>query len=819
MSNIENAPIEDFMARNYLQYAFSITLGRAIPALEDGLKPVHRRVLYGCSVENAHHNKPFRKNALLVGTILGRYHPHGDTSVYDTLIGLSRAWTMRMPLIQVQGNAGNISGDNSAAMRYTEGRLSKVSASFLDDLKFSQTVNWRNNYNNEEKEPELLPVHLPNILINGTTGIAVGYSSDIPPHNPKEVVNLVKEYIRSGETLTDDEIIDLLEAPDFPTGGIITNKSDLRNIYKTGNGVIRVKGKFEIVEDEKYIRVTELPYGLTTDRLISTITERVREKKDDLHNHLVDIKDYSDRRGKSSSTSVDIRIFANKKADLEYVSRLLLSLTPLQSTVKCNFNLVYKSDIGLMTLPMIVRNWVKFRYETAYRKINEQFSIHQNRLHIYEGMIKVIGTKGNLDKTISTIRSAPNKDKAAELLKEKIGLSLIQSNAILELTLSRLTKLGIDSITQKRKEIEILRNDCHELLTDKTKMAEYVIGEMEVALSSLPKDSLARLTQTEDSEANSDVIIEPGVSFITLSLENYVRRVDVESLTSQKRGGKGRTGIKVRKNDAILSTLTCDNESTLFALTNQGRVHSFIAGVLREDSLTSTGGYIGNYIALSEGEKVVKLVEVSKESMKQLKGYSVCLIANTGKFKKTSLSEYLTNRKTGVIAINLDEGSHIVDGCLGKTGSSVMLVTKMGYCVHFNLDSVRSISRTGKGQGGAVLREGDNLIACVNVSTAVQAVSTITEDGYAKSVTMDQLPIKSIYTKGYKIIPTGRQLNGVLATETEDMDCLATTLKGKAIRFSLSEIRETKARMTLGVKVVTLDKNDNVLNVCMFVKD
>lgn len=817
--NINDIELREVLTENSLKYGYSISLARSVPALEDGLKPIHRRIMYSLSLMNSGPNAPLRKAARIIGDVIGRFHPHGDTSAYDAMVSMSAPWITRVPLIDFQGNKGSITGDKAAAMRYTEARLSKISTSFLDDLKTKQVVEWKPTYNQEEDEPILLPVMFPNILVNGTTGIAWGYSTDIPPHNPKKVIEATRAYL-SNKDIKEGDLIKLIGHPDFPTGGVITNKSELPKIYETGRGIISLRAKYELDTDGHYVRITEMPYSVSIEKFIKRIDELVRVEKNNIFKeHISNVLDFSNRKNRPHSTDVDIRIFVKKKSDLEFVTRLLLKHSLMSTSVKCNFVLVDDGKINSLNLKDIISKWVDFRLKTLYKRTNKQFNHYQNQIHRQEGYIKVIATEKSLDATVSHIRAASSKADAKERLIKYIDLSPVQADAILDMPLSRLTKLGIDEIKAKLVELQKQVEYLITLLTEEGKMEELMDEELAAVPSLLPKELLDMRTVAEDSTVDTEVIIEPGTSFITLSMNGYIRRVNIDQLKAQKRGGKGKTGIKVRKTDSILSTLTCANEDTLILLTDTGRAFKMISGQLSDDTLAVVGTHLSNYIPLLEDETIIKIVPVTQEQVEATEGLSLALITNTGKIKKTSLDEYLTNRSTGLIAITLEEDSFIVDGCLVTEEDSVILLTSNGFCVHFDVNTIRTIARASKGQGGVVLRDGDSVISIVPITPKTDGLITVTDEGYCKLAPMENYPKKSVYTKGYRVIPTGKHLNGALTVEDDLSDCLVTTFSGKAIRFDQTEIRALKGRATLGVKVVTLEEDDNVLNVCMFPSD
>lgn len=803
----------------YLQYSYSVLLGRAIAAVEDGLKPVHRRVIYGMSEMNAIHSKPFRKNGLIVGIVLGHYHPKGDTAVYDSLIGLGQPWSMRSPLVTIQGNKGNISGDGSAAMRYTEGRLSKLAGSMTTDLRYKGSVQWMDNYNKELQEPVFLPVPFPNILLNGTSGIAVGYSADIPPHNPVEIMNAVEYLVSTSQAdFSFKEFSDLIPGPDFPTGGTVCNASTIPGIYNRGHGIITLRCKYEINEKENYIKITELPFMVKSENLINSLIEELVEKKTALHLHVRDASDYSNRRDNPDSTDVDIRIFGRKKADLNYVLQLLLVNQNLTRSIKCNFNVLVGGDLAPnSSVESILRNWIDFRKRTIRKRTSIQFTECQNSIHIYEGFLTVIGDSKTLDNTIGIIRSSSNKVDANSRLREEIGLTVLQAAAVLDLTLSRLTKIGRGDIEGRLVEQNTLKAKLIGILTSESLVSELLISEMRAAISTIPAALQRRKTVLTDIDTGSnDIIIEPGQSQITFSANGVIRRINLDGLKKQGRGGKGRVGVKLRKNDSLFATLNCNNEDTLFILTNRGRCFQLISGSIPESDIGAVGHHLSNFIEFAEKEEAIKVIPVSSEQMRTPQGLFLNIITDNGKFKKTGLEEYIGSRRNGIIAIELEENGTIIDACLATDTDSMMLLTGLGHCIHFEMNTVRPISRTSKGRIGGELRSKDGFIGMARINSDQSEVVTVTDAGQMKKVHASRFPLNSIGTKGYKVIPNNSILQCVFTLDKEsEQDCILTTSNGKVIRFASSEIKATISRSALGVKAVDLDEGDLVLAVCL----
>lgn len=800
---IQNEEFAEQLGEDYLRYAYSISLGRSLPDWRDGLKPVQRRVLFVAKHEGILHNRPYRKAAKLVGSILGMVHPHGDSAVYDAAIRLGQGWVMSTPLIDVQGNKGAISGDGHAAMRYVETRLTPLAAEYLRDLNQS-TVRWSPTFDAENVEPEVLPVPVPNALINGATGMAVGFATDIPPHNIHDVVKTTKQLVENPDS-TIAELLATLKGPDFPTGAIITNESELLNMYTTGNGVLRVRAKVEHqrISNREALVFTELPFLVKTEKVIETIAELVRDKKiEGIH----DVRDDTSNQSGGVGNRVELVVLLKQNADINVVEHQLFKLVEhLNKPIKFNLNGILDGKVRQFNLKEILETWITFRREVIRNRTSAELRTYRARLHILEGLLKILDPKV-MDQVIKLIRAAKTQDIALEqLMSDKFGLSRKQGEAVLAMRLGKLTSMGKAELTEEQSDLNDKVAHCFNILKDNKLVDKILVAEMMDA-AKVSKAHVGRQTSLATIAQGAEQEFPMGQAILTLSEAGFVRRVPTDAFNAQKRGGKGKIGVAVKKDDGIRQSVHADNHDKLFLFTDKGRVLQVFAGQIPESTPTKIGVHIRSVIELPDDENVVALVPVAADE-----GY-LAVVTKLGKLKKTKLSEFQNIRKSGIIAVKLNEGDSIVDAAFINETDSIIVASRAGRAARFEHSEVRATSRDTFGVNAMTLEEGDEVLALLSLTGSGHIV-TVSTDGQAKKTLVSEYPTKSRPTKGVITMSfAGDNSLAYFNVIGDDDDIVATSSNGKAIRVESGQIAALK-RITRGSRLINLDKDEAVNSV------
>jgi len=785
------------MKQSYIDYAMSVIVSRALPDARDGLKPVHRRILYGMNALGIGPNQPHKKSARIVGEVMGKYHPHGDSSIYDAMVRLAQPWNMRYPMVDGHGNFGSIDGDGAAAARYTEARMTPFSLEMLRDIE-KDTVDFVPNYDGEEEEPVVLPSRVPNLLINGSDGIAVGMATAIPPHNLSDTIDACVKVIDEPDCSIDD-VIKIIKAPDFPTGGIIMGKGGAREAYRTGQGKVVVRSVASIEEGSRgkqQIIVTEIPFQVNKAALIQKMAELVKLKQLE---GITEIRDESSREG------LRIVIELKKDANAQIILNRLYKHTQLQKNVSMIMLAIDEGKPKILNIRQIIDIYLNHQKEVVTRRTIFDKKKAEARAHILEGYLIALE---NIDEIIKIIRSS--YDDAQQKLMDRFGLSEIQAKAILDMQLRRLQGLEREKIEAEYEELERKIAYYKELLEDEHKLMGVVKDEL---LEVKKKWGDKRKTQIKADEAEideEDLIHEEDVC-ITLTHLGYAKRVPADTYRAQKRGGKGITGLTTRENDFVKQMIMCSSHDNLLFFTNLGKVHMIKAYEIPEGSRTAKGIPIVNFISLMSTERVTAVIRLDEAEANK---FLIC-VTKKGTIKKTALTEFITNRKTGLIAIKLREGDELI-GVKQTTGTNnVIIVTRQGKCISFSEDDVRPMGRIAGGVR-AIRLEGNDEVVSMELVDPSEELMVVTKKGYGKRTKARDYKIQVRGGKGLltydksKFKKTG-ELVGAIAVDDED-DVMLINSDGIIIRVPAKEVSRL-GRATQGVKIMNVSEDANIIAI------
>lgn len=784
------------MKQAYMEYAMSVIVSRALPDARDGLKPVHRRILYAMHESGLTSNKPYRKSAATVGDVLGKYHPHGDSSVYDAMVRLAQDFSMRYTLIDGHGNFGSIDGDGAAAYRYTEARMEKICEEILADID-KKTVDFMPNYNNELEEPTVLPTKVPVLLVNGSSGIAVGMATNMAPHNLSEVIDGIREYIKNNE-ITNEELMQYIKGPDFPTGGLIMGKKEIIEAYTTGKGKIQMRGEASIENmtgSKQKIVITSIPYQVNKSLLIQKIADLVKEKRIE---GISEVRDESDR-----DAMVRIVIELKRDVNARVVLNLLYKYTQLQSTFGIINLALVNGEPKLLTLKDIIEIFVKHRKEVIVRRSKFELEKTEARLHILEGLRIAID---NIEEVIKIIRSA--YDDAKERLMERFGFTDIQAQAILDMRLKTLSGLQIEKINEEFEKLSKYAEELRLILSSIEKQLEIILEELEEIKQKYGDERKTKIVPKEDEIEIEDLIAEE-TSIIALTSQGYIKRMPVDTYKSQNRGGKGIIGITTKENDFVKEIFTASTHDTVLFFTSKGKLYKMMGYEIPESGRTARGTAIVNLIALDPDEKVTAIKPVSNFSDKE----SLLMATKNGVVKKTNLSEYATVRTTGLKAISLDEGDELISVKSTSGDDNVILTSRKGKIIIFTEDQVKEQGRNTRGVRGIKLSEGDYVIGMeVNKDSNVSLLA-ITENGFGKRTEISEYSPQARGGKGvltYKITGKTGELVGIRAISgTEDV--MLITNDGTVIRLKCKNI-SILSRATMGVTLIRTNKDSKVVS-------
>ncbi|WP_186566800.1 DNA gyrase subunit A [Lawsonibacter celer] len=797
---IITSPLVPEMEQSYIEYAMSVIVGRALPDVRDGLKPVHRRILYAMYEDNLTHDKPFKKSATCVGDVLGRYHPHGDASVYDALVRLAQDFSMRYPLVDGHGNFGSVDGDPPAAYRYTEARLDKIAQEMLRDIE-KDTVDWDPNFDESRKEPRVLPSRFPNLLVNGSSGIAVGMATNIPPHNLREVIDAAICVLDHPEATLDD-LMEYVKGPDFPTRGVIMGRAGIRQAYATGRGHIRVRARTEFEEfgkDRIRIIVTEIPYQVNKRMLIKNMAEQVEDKRLE---GISDIRDESDRNG------MRIVIELKKDANSQVVLNRLFAQTQLQTTFAINMLALVnnQSQPRILSLRHILDEYLAFQEEVILRRTRYDLRKAQERAHLLEGLLVA---QDNIDEVIRIIRS--RYDDAKEALMTRFDLDEVQAQAILDMRLKALQGLDREKLEAEYKELEERIAYFNRLLSDEGLLRQVLKEELTEIRNKFGDDRVTEIAFAEDDLDIEDLIEEEECVF-TLTEAGYLKRTPVSVYKAQRRGGKGITAQSLKEEDCVVDVFTASTHDYVLFFTNKGRVHRKKGYQIAEAGRTAKGTYIGNVLPVEQDEKVTAMIHLREFPEDRY----LVMVTRNGTVKRIQLSSINTARKAGIRCITLDEGDDLI--CVRETDGEqcILIATHDGMAIAFLETDVRCMGRDAYGVRGINLRPGDYVVGAARAKYDHQ-VLMITENGYGKRTPMDDYiradgPQKrgGYGLKGYQVTEKTGPVVGVKVVNDED-DILVISDAGVIIRMAVSGI-STYGRAAQGVKIMNLEEGVKVIS-------
>lgn len=785
--NIVERNIEAEMKTAYIDYAMSVIVSRALPDVRDGLKPVHRRILYSMHEDGITSDKPYRKCANTVGSVLGRYHPHGDASVYDAMVRLAQDFSMRYMLVDGHGNFGSIDGDSAAAMRYTEARMAKISEQMLADIE-KNTVNFMPNYDDRLQEPSVLPTRVPALLINGSSGIAVGMATNIPPHNLREIIDgLVK--IIDEDDVTDEQLMSVIKGPDFPTGATILGRDGIKEAYTTGRGKIMMRAETEIEEmsgNRQRIIVTSLPYQVNKAKLIENIAALVRDKKID---GISEIRDESDREER-----VRIVIELKRDARPQVTLNQLYKHTAMQESFGVIMLALVDGEPKILTLRQCLDEFIKHRKDVVLRRTKFELDKAEARAHILEGLRIAID---NIDEVINTIRSS--YDDAKEKLMERFGLSDIQAQAILDMQLKRLSGLQREKIEEEYAELMKLIAYYKDVLASETLVFKIIKDELLEIREKFGDERLTKIIAAEDDFEVEDLIPE-AQTVVTLTQFGYIKRMPVDTYKSQGRGGRGIMGMTTREEDFVKEIFTTSTHETVLFFSNKGKMYRLRGYEIPEASRNAKGTAIVNLLNLEAGERISATIPVQNFA----EGKYILMATKNGTIKKTALKEYDTNRKNGLMGITLKDDDALIDVRLTDGQDNVVLVTKKGQCITFDEKDVRPLSRSAQGVIGMRLNEDDEVIGMEPIIQGGKAtLLAITENGFGKRTDLDEYRVQARGGKGvttYKITPKTGDIVGIKVVNGNE-DVMLVTDTGTIIRLKVSDI-SVLGRSTQGVTLM-----------------
>ena len=790
--------IDKEMRTAYIDYAMSVIVSRALPDARDGLKPVHRRILYAMHEDGITSDKPYRKCANTVGSVLGRYHPHGDSSVYDAMVRLAQDFTMRYPLVDGHGNFGSVDGDSPAAMRYTEARMSKIAESMLTDIE-KNTVDFMPNYDDRLQEPTVLPARIPALLVNGSSGIAVGMATNIPPHNLSEVIDGIIKVIDNPE-ITIEELMETIKGPDFPTGATILGKQGIKEAYTTGRGKITMRGEAEIEEmsgNRQKIIITSLPYQVNKAKLVKTISDLVKEKKIE---GISEVRDESDRKEKTRVV-IELRRDANARIILNQ----LYKHTQLQETFGAIMLALVDGEPKILTLRQCLDCYINHRKVVILRRTKFELDKALARAHILEGLKIALD---NIDEVISIIRSSYDNPK--ERLMERFGLSDIQAQAILDMRLKTLSGLQREKIEEEYNELMKLIAHLRDILSSETLVYDIIKEELLEIKDKYGDDRLTKIVAAEGEFVAEDLIKEEQ-TVVALTHFGYIKRMPIDTYRSQRRGGKGITGIATREEDFVKQIFTASTHDTILFFSNKGKLYKLKGYEVPEAGRTAKGTAIVNLLSLDPGEKVSAVIPIQNFA----EGKYLLMATKNGLIKKTALKEYDSSRTTGLLGITLKENDELIGVRLTDGEDNVVLVTREGMCITFDEKDVRPIGRVAQGVIGIRLSDEDEVIGMESVIAGGKAtLLAITENGFGKRTELDEYRVQIRGGKGvitYKITPKTGKLVGVkIATEEDDVMLITDT--GTIIRLQVKDI-SVLGRSTQGVTLMRTSDGGKVVSI------
>lgn len=795
----QNVTIEREMQKSYLEYSLSVIVGRAIPDVRDGLKPVHRRILYAMHELGNAYNRAYKKSARVVGDVIGKYHPHGDTAVYDALVRMAQQFSMRDTLVDGQGNFGSIDGDSAAAMRYTEVRMSKLASEFLGDIE-KNTVDFRPNYDNTLEEPSVMPAKVPNLLLNGTSGIAVGMATNIPPHNLGELIEATL-HVLDNPNCGPRDLLPMIKGPDFPTGGMVYTGRGLADAYLTGRGSIKMRGVVNVEEAKKggkeNVVITEIPYALNKSSLVEKIAVLVNDKKIE---GVVDLRDESDRKG------IRIVLELKRGAIPDIVINALYKYTPLESSFGINMMAVVGNRPMLLNVKQILAYFLEHRREVIIRRTQFDLDKSEARAHILEGLKIALD---HIDEVVALIRASKSAVEAKAGLMERFELSEIQAQAILDMRLQRLTNMEREKLLEEYAEL--LRRIAYfkSILADEAVLKGVIRDELIEVRDGYASPRKTQIVAEEATDIAIEDLIPDDEAVITLSRRGYIKRTNMSNYQQQKRGGKGIAGVSTGDGDFVHTFLLTSNHQYLLLFTNHGRMYLMKAHQIPEAGRYAKGAHIANLVPLDKDENIATAITLREF----VEDRQFLFVTRRGMVKRTSAALYANTRASGIRAVTLKEGDELMMVCDVKDEANVLLITELGTAIRFPVEEVRPMGRTAAGVKGIALRAKDRVMAgVVTGDPDREQVLTVSELGYGKRTPLDQYRAQSRGGKGIINMrvteKTGKVVGAVMVAETDQMVVLSSA--NKIVRFPVQQVSLNLGRATQGVRLVRLDSGDVV---------
>ncbi|VVB58411.1 DNA gyrase subunit A [Candidatus Anstonella stagnisolia] len=800
---ITERPVEAEMKTSYMDYAMSVIVGRALPDVRDGLKPVHKRILYAMYELSNTHDKPYKKSARIVGEVLGKYHPHGDVAIYDSLVRMAQEFSMRCPLVDGQGNFGSMDGDNAAAMRYTEVRMSRIAEEMLTDIE-KNTVDFAPNFDATLKEPLVLPSAIPNLLVNGSSGIAVGMATNIPPHNLGEIIDALVLMIDT-PSVTLEQLMDKVKGPDFPTGGIICGTVGIRSAYATGRGSVKVRGKCEIAQSKKdkarkKIVITELPYQVNKAELVKKIAELVRDK---VLEGISDIADRSDRTG------IEVEIELKRDANADVVLNQLYAHTALESTFGITNLALVNNEPKTMGLSDMLREFINHRRTVVRRRCDFDLAQAKERKHVLDAFKAALG---KIDEVIKTLKAAPNSASAKEALVALLSIDVKQAEAILELKLGRLTALERDKIDAEHIELSKKIEWLVSVLSDEAKIFAIVREELLVIKKKYADARRTEIVAAADDDIGIEDLVPDEKAVVIITKSDYVKRVGLEEYRVQGRGGKGVVGTEMKEEDEVKDVLVCNTHDYLLCFTHDGTVHWLKVYKIPQTGRYAMGKAIVNLLNVKDGKLAAAIpVREFKE------GENLVMCTKNGVVKRSALTDYSRPRQGGIIAITLKEKDELIEVRKTDGKRSIIIGTKNGYAIRFNEEDVREIGRTGQGVRGIDLRDSDEVVGMA--LDDVKTLLTVCENGYGKRTELEEYRLQGRGGMGVINIQADERNGKVVALRAvEDGDeIILLSNMGKAIRIPADGI-SVVGRNTKGVRLMRLQEKEKVVAIAIIKK-
>lgn len=803
---ITDVNLTGLMKNSFLDYAMSVIVARALPDVRDGLKPVQRRILYGMNELGVTPDKPYKKSARIVGDVMGKFHPHGDSSIYEGLVRMAQDFSYRYMLVDGHGNFGSVDGDGAAAMRYTEARMSKIAVEMLRDIN-KNTVDFQDNYDGSEKEPTVLPARFPNLLVNGASGIAVGMATNIPTHNLGEVIDAIHLLMQNPDATT-EELMKVLPGPDFPTGGVVMGKSGIRKAYETGRGTIIVRAKVDIEEAKngrQRIVVHEIPYMVNKARLIERIAELAREKEIE---GITDINDETDREG--MRIVIDVR----RDASAEVILNNLYKMTLMQTTFNFNMLAIVNGAPKVLSLKQILQHYLEHQINVVRRRTEFDLKKAQSRDHIVQGLLIALD---HIDEIIKIIREAQTSEIAKEQLIDRYTLDDRQAQAILDMRLVRLTGLEREKIENEHQKLTEAIADYQDILAHEERINQIIYDELLEIQRKFGDPRRTELQVGDITDIEDEDLIEEEDIVVTLTHNGYIKRLPVDEFKSQNRGGRGVKGMGVHKDDFIEHLISSSTHDILLFFTNSGKVFSMKGYEIPEYGRSAQGIPIINLLGIDNHEKITAVINVSNAADDTDK--FLFFVTKQGTVKKTPVDDFRNIRSNGLKAIQLHDGDELIHVNIIDGQQNMILGTRLGYAVSFNAEDVRSMGRSAAGVRGAKLREGDCVIGAAPLDSDSN-VFVISENGFGKQTPAAEYPIKGRGGKGIKTVNVTAK-NGPLAgltTVKGDEDIMLVTDKGVIIRFGIETVSQT-GRAAVGVHLIRMDDDSKVATMAKVAKE